>query len=50
MPSPQSLQFEELKAQDSEKFRIGVLGASGYTGSEVSFICTFIIFYIISTQ
>lgn len=29
---------EENKAHDLEKFRIGVLGASGYTGSEVAFI------------
>ncbi|KAK4405232.1 putative N-acetyl-gamma-glutamyl-phosphate reductase, chloroplastic [Sesamum angolense] len=29
---PQNL---EIKAQKSEKFRIGVLGASGYTGSEI---------------
>ncbi|PIN08291.1 N-acetyl-gamma-glutamyl-phosphate reductase [Handroanthus impetiginosus] len=31
----QNSQFEEIKAQKSEKFRIGVLGASGYTGSEI---------------
>ncbi|KAL0454208.1 UNVERIFIED_CONTAM: putative N-acetyl-gamma-glutamyl-phosphate reductase, chloroplastic [Sesamum latifolium] len=30
---PQNL---EIKAQKSDKFRIGVLGASGYTGSETS--------------
>ncbi|KAL0376117.1 UNVERIFIED_CONTAM: putative N-acetyl-gamma-glutamyl-phosphate reductase, chloroplastic [Sesamum calycinum] len=30
---PQNL---EIKAQKSEKFRIGVLGASGYTGSEIT--------------
>ncbi|KAL3614175.1 hypothetical protein CASFOL_042249 [Castilleja foliolosa] len=35
MSTPQSLQFEQLNAQNSEKFRIGVLGASGYTGSEI---------------
>lgn len=35
MASPQSLQFAAAKAQQSEKFRIGVLGASGYTGSEI---------------
>lgn len=34
-PPPQSLQFSAAKAQQSEKFRIGVLGASGYTGSEI---------------
>ncbi|KAL0334809.1 UNVERIFIED_CONTAM: putative N-acetyl-gamma-glutamyl-phosphate reductase, chloroplastic [Sesamum radiatum] len=33
--APKSLQFEEFKAQKFEKFRIGVLGASGYTGSEI---------------
>ncbi|KAL0356786.1 UNVERIFIED_CONTAM: putative N-acetyl-gamma-glutamyl-phosphate reductase, chloroplastic [Sesamum calycinum] len=33
--APKSLQFEVFKAQKFEKFRIGVLGASGYTGSEI---------------
>ncbi|KAK6946165.1 Semialdehyde dehydrogenase, NAD-binding [Dillenia turbinata] len=34
--SPQSLQFAETKAQKSQNtVRIGVLGASGYTGSEI---------------
>ncbi|KAL2455780.1 putative N-acetyl-gamma-glutamyl-phosphate reductase [Abeliophyllum distichum] len=33
--TPKSLNFSEMKAQISEKFRIGVLGASGYTGSEI---------------
>lgn len=34
--SPQHLQFAHSKAQKSEKaIRIGVLGASGYTGSEI---------------
>ncbi|XP_073124208.1 probable N-acetyl-gamma-glutamyl-phosphate reductase, chloroplastic [Henckelia pumila] len=32
---PRNSHFEEIKAQKLEKFRIGVLGASGYTGSEV---------------
>ncbi|KAL7118899.1 hypothetical protein ACP275_02G029900 [Erythranthe tilingii] len=31
----QSLQIEELQARKFEKFRVGVLGASGYTGSEI---------------
>ncbi|KAK6159392.1 hypothetical protein DH2020_006706 [Rehmannia glutinosa] len=31
----QSLRSEEFKAQKFEKFRVGVLGASGYTGSEI---------------
>lgn len=39
--APRNSQFEETEAQKLEKFRIGVLGASGYTGSEVSFICSF---------
>lgn len=34
-PASQSLQLEENKAHKSEKYRIGVLGASGYTGSEI---------------
>ncbi|KAG5548069.1 hypothetical protein RHGRI_013682 [Rhododendron griersonianum] len=35
--TPQSLQYEKTKVQMPEKsVRIGVLGASGYTGSEVS--------------
>lgn len=42
--APQSLRFEEFTAQKFEKFRIGVLGASGYTGSEVSLISTFYVF------
>ncbi|XP_043714029.1 probable N-acetyl-gamma-glutamyl-phosphate reductase, chloroplastic [Telopea speciosissima] len=34
--SPQSLQFAKTKTQKSEEMvRIGVLGASGYTGSEI---------------
>ncbi|XP_043711611.1 probable N-acetyl-gamma-glutamyl-phosphate reductase, chloroplastic [Telopea speciosissima] len=34
--SPQSLQFAKTKSQKSEEMvRIGVLGASGYTGSEI---------------
>ncbi|OVA15457.1 Semialdehyde dehydrogenase [Macleaya cordata] len=34
--SPQSLQFAKTKTENSEKsVRIGVLGASGYTGSEI---------------
>ncbi|GFQ03855.1 phragmoplast orienting kinesin 2 [Phtheirospermum japonicum] len=33
--TPQSLRLEELNARKSEKYRIGVLGASGYTGSEI---------------
>ncbi|KAL3621186.1 hypothetical protein CASFOL_036098 [Castilleja foliolosa] len=33
--TPQSLRLEELNARKSEKFQIGVLGASGYTGSEI---------------
>lgn len=32
----QSLQFADGKANKLDKLRIGVLGASGYTGSEVS--------------
>ncbi|CAI9104393.1 OLC1v1003055C1 [Oldenlandia corymbosa var. corymbosa] len=32
---PQSLQVSDSKAHQSEKYRIGVLGASGYTGSEI---------------
>lgn len=35
--APQKFRVEENKAHDLEKFRIGVLGASGYTGSEVAF-------------
>lgn len=31
----QSLQFADGKADKLDKLRIGVLGASGYTGSEV---------------
>lgn len=35
-PPPQSLQVAENKAHNKlDKFRIGVLGASGYTGSEI---------------
>ncbi|CAA3000742.1 probable N-acetyl-gamma-glutamyl-phosphate reductase, chloroplastic [Olea europaea subsp. europaea] len=33
--TPKSSNISEIKAQNSEKFRIGVLGASGYTGSEI---------------
>ncbi|XP_073271626.1 probable N-acetyl-gamma-glutamyl-phosphate reductase, chloroplastic [Primulina huaijiensis] len=33
--APRNSQFEETEAQKLEKFRIGVLGASGYTGSEI---------------
>ncbi|XP_057782958.1 probable N-acetyl-gamma-glutamyl-phosphate reductase, chloroplastic [Salvia miltiorrhiza] len=33
--APQKFQAEENKANKLEKFRIGVLGASGYTGSEI---------------
>lgn len=33
--SIKSLNIMEIKAPKSVKFRIGVLGASGYTGSEV---------------
>lgn len=33
--TPQSFQIEENKSQKLEKLRIGVLGASGYTGSEI---------------
>ncbi|XP_057800820.1 probable N-acetyl-gamma-glutamyl-phosphate reductase, chloroplastic [Salvia miltiorrhiza] len=33
--TPQNFQVEENKANILEKFRIGVLGASGYTGSEI---------------
>ncbi|KZV40325.1 putative N-acetyl-gamma-glutamyl-phosphate reductase, chloroplastic-like [Dorcoceras hygrometricum] len=33
--APRTSEFEEIKATKSEKFRIGVLGASGYTGCEI---------------
>lgn len=39
--APGNSQIEEINAQKWEKFRIGVLGASGYTGSEVAFLFFF---------
>ncbi|KAL6494747.1 hypothetical protein OROGR_031547 [Orobanche gracilis] len=35
MSTPQSLRSDEFMAQKFEKLRIGILGASGYTGSEI---------------
>lgn len=35
----QNVQSAAIKAQKSEKLRIAVLGASGYTGSEVFISC-----------
>ncbi|EPS60766.1 n-acetyl-gamma-glutamyl-phosphate reductase, partial [Genlisea aurea] len=35
VPAAESLRLGENKSQKSEKFRVGVLGASGYTGSEI---------------
>lgn len=42
--APGNSQIEEINAQKWEKFRIGVLGASGYTGSEVAFLFFFLCF------
>ena len=40
--SPTSLQFAKAKEESSkETVRVAVLGASGYTGAEVYFICLF---------
>lgn len=44
---PQNLRVEENKAHTLEKFRIGVLGASGYTGSEVAHLHNFYFHFLI---
>lgn len=45
--APGKSRIEEINAQKSEKFQIGVLGASGYTGSEVASILS-VLYLLIS--